>query len=206
MPKLAIIEDHKAIAEMLSLYFEKQEDFELIFCVGSAEEIPMEKIKQLDLVLCDIGLPGKSGGEITQEIKQENPDVRVVMLTVFEDEEKIFEALKSGASGYLLKTTPLPEIKEGLLETLKDGAAISPAIAKKVIDYFKLTENIPQKNLSNLTPREFIVFSNVQTGLSNKEIAHKLSISLPTVKFHVKNIFDKLQVKNRKEFFDMFTK
>lgn len=199
MIHLGIIEDENDIREMLSLYFSEQKEFELCFAVEGASKIPMSQIDHLDIVLCDIGLPGKSGMEITWQLKQKNPELHIVMFTVLENEENIFQALQAGASGYLLKDTPLHSVKQSLLEVLKGAAAISPALAKKVIDYFK-----PSAATSELTERETEVLQLIQEGHTNKQVAQSLKITPDTVKFHIKNIYEKLKVSSRAELFKLY--
>lgn len=200
---LGIVEDNPLVGEMLNFYFSKDENFKVAFWALSHEEIPFNKLEKLDIVLCDIGLPEKSGIEITYSLKQENPKIYVVMFTVFEDEEKIFQSLQAGASGYLLKSTPLPEIKAGLLDVLNNGAVISPAVAKKVFDYFKLSEGL-ENNAQSLSPREFEVLSKILAGHSNKQIAKQLSISIETIKSHVKKIYEKLNLQGRVDLFEFY--
>ena len=199
MIQIGIIEDVADIRNMLSLYFSEQKEFELCFAVESASQVPMHKIDALDIVLCDIGLPGKSGMEITWMLKQKNPNLHIVMFTVLDNEEPIFQALQAGASGYLLKETPLPEIKEALLNVLQGGAAISPFLAKKVIDYFQ-----PSPKTSRLTERETEILKYIQEGHTNKHVATSLGISSDTVKFHIKNIYEKLQVNSRAELYRLY--
>ncbi|HET8839203.1 MAG TPA: response regulator transcription factor [Flavobacteriaceae bacterium] len=200
---LGIVEDNILVGEMLQFYFSKDESFEVKFWAVSSEKIPFDRIDDLDIVLCDIGLPGKSGMEVTYLLKQKNPKIHIVMFTVFEEEEKIFQSLKAGASGYLLKSTPLAEIKAGLLDVLNNGAAISPMIAKKVFNYFNLADN-SKSNSQNLSPREFDVLSQVLAGYTNKQIAEHLSISLETIKSHVRKIYEKLQLSSRSELFHYY--
>ncbi|HET8837708.1 MAG TPA: response regulator transcription factor [Flavobacteriaceae bacterium] len=199
MKQLGIIEDVHDIRNMLSLYFSEQKEFDLCFAVESASKIPMGKIDGLDIVLCDIGLPGKSGMEITWFLKQKNPELHIVMFTVLENEGNIFQALQAGASGYLLKDTPLHNIKQSLLDVLEGGAAISPMLAKKVIDYFK-----PSTTTSELTERETQVLQQIQEGNTNKQVAESLQITPDTVKFHIKNIYEKLKVSSRAELFRLY--
>lgn len=200
---MGIVEDNILVGEMLQFYFSKDEDFEVKFWAVSSEKIPFDRIDDLDIVLCDIGLPGKSGMEVTYLLKQKSPKIHIVMFTVFEEEEKIFQSLKAGASGYLLKSTPLAEIKTGLIDVLNNGAAISPMIAKKVFNYFNLADN-SKSNSHNLSPREFDVLSQVLAGYTNKQIAEHLSISLETIKSHVRKIYEKLQLSSRSELFHFY--
>lgn len=201
MIQFGIVEDIENIREMLRLYFSSQEGFQVSFAAESAAEIPMHKIDDLDILLCDIGLPGKSGMEITWKLKQKKPTLQIVMFTVSEDEENIFQAMQAGASGYLLKETSLPVLKKSMLSVLDGGAAISPMIAKKIIDYFK-----PSKKPLDLTDREEEVLKFIREGFSNKQVAEKLCISLNTVKFHIKNCYTKLQVNSRMELLNFYKK
>ena len=201
--KLGIVEDNHLVGEMLRFYFTKDEEFEVRFWALSHDEVPFDDLDDLDIVLCDIGLPGKSGMEVTYLLKQKNPKIQVVMFTVFEEDEKIFQSLQAGASGYLLKSTPLPEIKAGLLDVLGNGAAISPMIAKKVFNYFNLSE-ASKSTSQNLSPREFDVLSQVLAGYTNKQIADRLSISLETIKSHIRKIYEKLQLKSRADLFGFY--
>lgn len=206
MIKLAIIEDTEEISKVLQDFFAEDENFEVVLCVPSAEEFwEIQQNREMDIVLCDIGLPQISGIEIVWELKQKRPQVHVVMFTVFEDKEKIFAALQAGASGYLLKNTPLPKIKEGLLEVLDGGASMSPQIALKVIEYFKLSKK-NKENFSELTKREAEIVNQLREGFNNKEIAENLFIGAETVKSHIKNIYLKLQVGSRAELYALFKK
>lgn len=200
MIKLAIIEDTPLIGETLQNYFSSEEGFEVIFWAESAEEIPVEKIDQLDIVICDIGLPGKTGVETTWLLKQKKPNIQIIIFTVFEDKERIFQALQAGASGYLLKNTSLPKIKKYLREVQAGGAAISPGVAQKIITYFQT----PKKTATPLSERESEILKYTQLGHTKKQIAERLDISVDTVKFHVKKIYTKLQIKSRTELLAYF--
>ncbi len=200
---LGIVEDNRLVGETLKFYFSKDSDFEVSFWAVSYEDIPFGELNNLDIILCDIGLPGKSGVEATYHIKQKNPKISVVMFTVFEEDDKIFQSLQAGASGYLLKSTPLAEIKAGLLDVLSNGAAISPVIAKKVFNYFNLSET-PKSDGQSLSPREFDVLSQVLAGYSNRQIAERLSISMETIKSHVRRIYEKLQLNSRADLFQYY--
>jgi DNA-binding NarL/FixJ family response regulator len=206
MIKLAIIEDTKSIREVLQVFFEEQAEFTTKVVAPTAEDFFLSKnIEELELVLCDIGLPGKSGMETTWTIKKKYPHIHVVMFTVFEDKDKIFQSLQAGASGYLLKNTPLSKVKQGLLEVIEGGASISPQIAKKVIDYFNIPKLEPQhEKINKLSAREIDVITQVQKGYTNRIIAENLFISIDTVKYHIKNIYSKLQINSRHELQKIF--
>lgn len=205
MTKLAIIEDTQSIRDVLQAYFSNQPNF-ILKCVSPSAEVffRYDAINQLDLVLCDIGLPGKSGTEIAWMLKQKYPSLQIVMFTVFEDKDKIFQSLQAGASGYFLKDTPLPELKAGLIEVINGGAAMSPQIAKEVISYFRLSKPADNDPVS-LTARELDVVTQAQKGLSNRLIAEQLFVSVDTVKYHIKNIYEKLQINSREELKKYFT-
>lgn len=142
-----------------------------------------------DVVLMDINMPGVNGIEGLKLIKETYPAVKVLMQTAYDDSEKIFTCLKCGASGYILKTDAPQKLLQAIYEVYDGGAAMNPAIAKKVLDYFK-----PQKTKNPLSPKEAEVLSFLGEGLSYKMIADKLGISYNTVNGHVKNIYQKLHV------------
>ena len=151
-----------------------------------------------DVVLMDIGLPGMSGIDGIRIIKDQHPDIDIIMLTVYHDSHKIFNSLCAGASGYLLKNTPLEEIKNSI-ETLHDGGApMSPQIARKVIQYFQPGKKLLQKK-SPLTPKEKEIVVGLVDGLSYKMIADRMDISIETVRYHIKNIYQKLHVHSKAE-------
>lgn len=204
MINLAIIEDTTSIRDVLEAYFSNDPDFELKCASATAETFfKYNAIAQLNLVLCDIGLPGKLGTEIAWILKQRHPHIHIVMFTVFEDKDKIFQSLQAGASGYFLKDTPLPELKAGLIEVINGGAAMSPQVAKEVISYFRVSKPTNNKPI-DLTVREFDVVTQAQKGLSNRLIAEELFISVDTVKFHIKNIYEKLHINSREELKNYF--
>ncbi|MEC3879002.1 response regulator transcription factor [Parapedobacter sp. 10938] len=197
MIRLGIIEDDEQIRRMLVDFFTGQPGFS-VQLTGYSVESFFEQWKEdvfLDIVLSDIGLPGESGIKGVQRIKKHAPKCQVIMLTVYDDANRVFQALCNGASGYLLKQTPLPKIKEAVLSLHEGGAPMSPGIARMVVEYFnpKHTEDLQEK----LTPREAQVVEAIEEGLTNKEVAIRFDISLETVKFHIKNIYEKLQVNSR---------
>lgn len=197
MIRLGIIEDDEQIRNMLTGFFDGQEGFSCLLASHSVESF-FEQWKgdiTLDIVLSDIGLPGESGIKGVQRIKKHAPKCQVIMLTVYDDANRVFQALCNGASGYLLKQTPLQKIKEAVVSLHEGGAPMSPGIARKVVEYFN-PKNIESLQ-ENLTPREAQIVSAIEEGLTNKEVAIRFDISLETVKYHVKNIYEKLQVNSR---------
>lgn len=197
MIRLGIIEDDEQIRSMLVKFFNDQTGFSCLLAAHSVEEF-FEQWKEdvfLDIVLSDIGLPGESGIQGVQRIKKHAPQCQVIMLTVYDDANRIFQALCNGASGYLLKQTPLHKIKEAVISLREGGAPMSPGIARKVVEYFNPKN--PADLYEKLTPREAQVVEAIEEGLTNKEVAIRFDISLETVKYHVKNIYGKLQVNSR---------
>lgn len=193
-----IVEDDPLFRESLEALIEVQQDFELSLTVPSVEEALSSFLscKSPDVILHDIGLPGKSGIEAIPYYKKQFPDVFIIMLTIFEEDERIFEAIKAGANGYLLKRTTGEKLIEGIREVLSGGAPMSPGIAKKVMEM--LVHGGPKKE-SGLTPRETEVLRLLVEGLTMDMISAKLNISSGTVDSHIKNIYRKLQVHNRAE-------
>ncbi|SEL68722.1 response regulator [Parapedobacter koreensis] len=204
--KLVIIEDNIIIHKALEGYFRASAQFELLFTAMSAEEfMSVWKDQRIDILLCDIGLPGKSGIEITWYVKRKSSSTQVVMFTVFEDKDTIFQALCAGASGYLLKDTPLSKIQEQLLEVMDGGSVMSPQVARMVIGYFNpLLDKKGAKEADRLTQREIEIVSMLQHGASYKTVAKKLFISVDTVKFHIRNIYSKLQINSRSELINKY--
>ncbi|TDQ11547.1 response regulator [Pedobacter metabolipauper] len=199
MYQIAIIEDNVKIQQVLSDFVSVQPDMELVLKSSSYEEFIHDwRGRHLDLVLCDIGLPGKSGIDAAWYIKARDENTLILMLTVFEEKEKIFAALCAGASGYILKSASLEEIQKAMKEILGGGAAMSPRIARQVADFFyrKPAEINAEAELSS---REVEIIALIRQGMSNKEVADKLFISLDTIKYHIKNIYRKLQISNRSE-------
>jgi DNA-binding NarL/FixJ family response regulator len=157
-----------------------------------------------DIILRDIGLPGMSGISGMRLIKEQHPDVDIVMLTVYTEWPEIFDSLRAGASGYLLKNTPLADIKKSIEAVRAGGAAMSPEIARRVMEYFgrlaagPKMEKLPESE-STLTAREKEIVVGLVDGLSYKMIADRVGISTDTIRFHIKNIYRKLHVNSKGE-------
>ncbi|MCP5063138.1 MAG: response regulator transcription factor [Ignavibacteriae bacterium] len=199
MISVAIVEDIKDIRIPLYEFLSSQEEFLCQTAAESVEEFYEEYNKELppDVILLDIGLPGISGLAAISTIKQKLPKTEIIMLTVHEDSERIFRALKAGASGYLIKSTPLAEIKDAIVEVSNGGAPMSPIIARKVINYFD--EEKSTKKESPLSDKEKVIVNYVVDGLNLKMIAANLNVSIDTVKYHCKNIYKKLQINSKGE-------
>jgi DNA-binding NarL/FixJ family response regulator len=165
---------------------------ELIFCGEGANCINVKKDMEAffpEVVLMDINMPEADGIAGLKEIKQNYPHIKVLMQTVFDDTDKIFECIKNGASGYILKKDPPQRILQAIQEVYDGGAVMNPGIALKVLDYFK-----PQKVNNPLSKRETEVLKHLSEGMSYKMVADKLFLSFNTVNTHVKHIYEKLHV------------
>jgi DNA-binding NarL/FixJ family response regulator len=154
------------------------------------------KTHPVDMVLMDINLPGKSGIECTSLIRDEYPEVRVLICTVFEDDDKIFRALAAGAGGYILKKSSSHQILEAMDELMLGGAPISSPVARRMVDFFQQNSKKFEPD-EKLTERELEILNLLSQGHRNKEIGEKLFISIPTVKTHIYNIYRKLHVQSR---------
>ncbi len=200
MIEIGIVEDNVKIRNLIQKFLDMQETMSCKVAVDSVEEMldHLKKSNTPDVLLMDIQLPGMSGIEGISIIKKEYPEIEIIMLTIYHDSHKIFDSLCAGASGYLLKHTSLPEIKESIETLVQGGAPMSPQIARKVIQHFKQPE--PQnKPESDLTSREQDIVNGLVDGLSYKLIADRFDISIDTVRAHIRNIYKKLHVNSKAE-------
>ncbi|MGZ3862560.1 MAG: response regulator transcription factor [Bacteroidia bacterium] len=195
---VGIIEDEKEIGESLKTLINGSEGFvcEYVFetAKSAIEKIPLLK---LDVVLTDIHLPDKTGTECVAEIKPKCPDTQFLMCTSFEDTESVFSALKAGATGYLTKTTQPSKLLDAIVEIHKGGSPMSSHIARKIVASFSATWQ--NKEFEKLSAREQEIVQLLAKGLRYKEIADKIFISTETVRTHIRNIYQKLQVNSRTE-------
>lgn len=197
--KVAIIEDRREIRDGLGMLISFTEGFECTGKYGSMEEALARIPHALpDVVLSDIGLPGMDGIEGIKRLKEKFPNLVILMLSVYEDNERIFEALCAGASGYLLKNTPPTKLLDGLREAVSGGAPMSPEVARKVITLFR-DFRPPETVDYDLKPHEVRLLKLLVEGHSYKSAAEKLNVSVNTISFHLKNIYDKLQVHSKSE-------
>lgn len=194
---IAIVEDNKIIREGLELYFKNDSKFYCDIAVDSVEAFLHSRSSEIDVILLDINLPGMSGIDGIRHIKHRYPDVYIIMLTIYKDEKHVFDALKAGANGYLLKNTPLKSIKKGVLQILEEGAPISPLVAKKVINYFNPQNHNKEDGFEKLTSREIEVLHALSEGAPFKNIADKLFVTIDTIRYHSKNIYKKLNVNSK---------
>lgn len=198
MIKVVIIEDVKEIREGLQMLIDGNEGFVCAQTFANAEDA-LDKLPGInpDVVLMDINLPGINGIEAVRRLKLLCVDTQFIMSTVYEDDESIFESLKAGASGYLLKKTAPTKILDSIMEVFHGGSPMSGQIARKVIASFQQKDSIDDSEL--LTQREKEILKSLAKGLRYKEIAADFNIGLETVRSHARNIYEKLQVQSRTE-------
>jgi DNA-binding NarL/FixJ family response regulator len=197
--KVLIVDDHVLFRRGVRKAIEPEEDFEV---VGEAEDgkEALAKARELkpDLILMDIKMPRCSGLEAVSAIKKKLPHIKIIMLTVYDKDENLLEALKRGAGGFLNKNVRAKDLLDALREVLRGGTAISEPRAEKILRKYTGPVEIEAENIaSRLTPREREVLRKISEGLTNKEIALSLSVSENTVKSHVRNILRKLPIQTR---------
>jgi DNA-binding NarL/FixJ family response regulator len=196
---IAIVEDLDEVRDGLKNFISLSTDF----IVAGAFKTGEEAVEQLpllrpDIVIMDINLPGMNGIECIRQVRDKSPGTQFMMFTVYENDEKVFEALKAGATGYLLKNTGLLQIAESLKELHKGGSPMSANIARKLVTMFQDTRKEP-KAVDILTVRENEILHLLSKGLLYKEIAEQLQITTGTVRQHIHKIYEKLHVQNRTE-------
>jgi DNA-binding NarL/FixJ family response regulator len=196
MIKVAIVEDNNTLRSSLAHLFNHTEGMQCVASLSNLMNVVSEFKKATpDVVLMDIGLPNISGIEGVRTVKENFDTIEVLMFTVFEDDEKIFEAIKAGASGYLLKKSSPEEITEAVASLHQGGAPMSARIARRVIQSFQHTP-FP-KNEYQLTTRENEILQSLTDGLSYKKLAEKYCISISTVRTHIRHIYEKLHVNSK---------
>lgn len=201
MIKIAIIDDNFQYRLTLAIILQLSENLKLIHKLETCEEmVPFFQLEKPDVVMMDIDMPGISGIQGAWEIKKLWPDIKVLMLTVFEDDIKIFGAIKAGANGYLLKKDSPEKIHEAIEAVCRGESPMNGMIASKVLDYFQ-QQQVKQANLhdSHITDREKEILALLMKGLSYKEIAAMIFVSIETLNTHIKNIYRKLNVHSRSE-------
>src|SRR5438876_3520970 len=192
-----LIEDNHSFRHTIVRVLNQAQDLECAHNFASSEEALDELTRGAvpDVILLDVELPGLNGLEAVKRIKSISPSTRVIMLTVFDDHDKIFKAICAGASGYLLKTSPMEKIIESIREAQDGGAPMTPRVARSVLDMFMRTSS-PHQDYG-LTTREQSILELMTKGLIKKEIADRLSVSYHTVDTHLRNIYAKLHVHTR---------
>ncbi len=204
MIKIAIVDDNsfliKATLEKLSFF----DDFDIKFTAFDGKNAieKLDKNHNVDLILMDIEMPVMNGIEATQIINNKFPQIKIIMLTVFDNDENIFNSIKAGADGYLLKEVNPKDLHQGIIDTLNGGATMTPSIALKTLKLFRNPidfETTQNKEEINLTTREVEVLEQLSKGLKYDAIAENLYLSTGTIRKHVENIYAKLQVHNKLE-------
>jgi DNA-binding NarL/FixJ family response regulator len=196
---VGIVEDNNKIREGLAAIIDGSDGFRCKAKFANAEEALKQLPKENpDVVLMDINLPGMSGIECVVKLKEILPEVQIMMLTVYEDNETIFKSLIAGATGYILKRTPPVELLEAIKELNGGGSPMSDQIARKVVQAFQQM-GISSKETENLSERESEILSYLSKGYHDKEIADRLFLSVKTVRTHLRNIYKKLHVRSRTE-------
>lgn len=200
--KIAIAEDNsfllQSIKEKLGLFDYLK--IKHIVCHGAELMEKLEQNPKVDVILMDIQMPEMDGIEATKLVKSKYPQIKVIMLTVFDDDENVFKSIQAGADGYLLKETSPYELEKGLCEIMNGGAPMTPIIAGKALNFLRNPpEHFSQKEENPLSKRERQILDQLSKGLNYQEIAENLFISPSTVRKHIENIYRKLQVRNKME-------
>jgi DNA-binding NarL/FixJ family response regulator len=205
MTTIAIVEDNAIMRKTFRRWIDAAPDFQCVFACATAEEAIVEiPLLKPEVVLMDIHLPGESGIACTARLKEELPTVQVIMLTVYRNQELIFQALQAGACGYLLKRSSPDELLKAIAEVRSGGAPMTSEIARMVVEAFQKKPSAITTD--GLTQRESEILELLSEGLSNKEIADRVNISYDTVRSHLRHIYEKLHVRGRTEAVRMFLK
>lgn len=205
MIKIAVAEDNgflaKAVEEKISFF----DDLKFKFRGANGNEFigKLEQDHNIDVILMDIQMPEKDGISTTEYVKNKYPQIKILMLTVFDDDENIFKAIQAGADGYLLKETNPKDLHKAITDVLEGGAAMTPSVALKALNILrnptKITPDKIQQEEITLSKRETEILEQLAKGLNYQEIAENLFISPSTVRKHIENIYKKLQVHNKME-------
>lgn len=199
MTKIAIVEDNRVIRESLMEFVQTDPECRIVCTCATAEEaLKLVPKQQPDIVLMDIQLPNQSGIECTAQLKQLLPAVQIIMVTVYEDTERIFKALRAGACGYLLKRCTTDELLGAIREVRQGGAPMSREIARKVITSFQEPVTTAAE-VEGLSPREREILELLASGFPNKQIADRLGLTDGTVRWHLRHVYEKLHVRSRTE-------
>lgn len=197
--KVIYYEDNGNLREGISFLIQSTPQLDLLATFSNADTVKVdtEELKP-DVILMDIDMPGTNGIDAVAIVKAVSPKTQVIMLTVFDNEEKIFNAIRNGASGYLLKHTPPSEIIDSIFDVNKGGSPMTANVARKVLQYFQ-SQPKAQKEDYNLSERELQIVKGLVSGYSYKAIASELFISIDTVRSHIRRIYEKLHVNSKTE-------
>jgi DNA-binding NarL/FixJ family response regulator len=199
MIKVGIVEDNKTLREGFDTLLSRTPGFQSVCACGTvAEALKRLPKAQPDVVLMDIQLPDSTGVECTARLKELIPAVQIIIVTVYEDSERIFQALRAGACGYLLKRATPEKIIEAIREVREGGVPMTPEIARKVIGQFRQQATVTTQ-VEDLSDREREVLELVMHGFGNKTIADRLGVTVAAVKWHLQHIYEKLHVHSRTE-------
>ncbi len=197
--KVAIVDDDEGIRGSLSALIKRAKDFKLLgeFANGATALKEIPKLGA-DVVLMDINLPDVKGYECVRQLKEKHPGIQFLMLTVYEDSDSLFNSLRAGASGYLLKRTAAARLLEAIRDVYEGGSPMTPQLARRVVQFFSkpASESIP---LARLTPSEREFLGQLANGYAYKEIADRMCISIDTVRSYVRTVYEKLHVHSRTE-------
>ena len=197
--RIALVEDDPGLRRTLAALIEAAPEMTLIAAWPTAEDaLRAWSATFVDVFLCDLRLPGKSGCELIAQLHRQKHCPPIIVVTTFDDDDLVFSALQAGACGYLLKRTAHEDLIEAIRLTQRGGAPMSPEIARKVVGYFHRRQTM-RHDLETLTPREREVLEQLAKGYVYKEIADHLKISLDTVRNHLRRVYEKLQVHSRTE-------
>lgn len=198
--KLVIVEDLEEVTEGLSEFIRRDAELQLIATFRTAEAAALElPLIKPDIVIMDINLPGITGIECIKQVKKTGASMQFMMFTVYENNDQVFEALKAGATGYLLKKTAPPQIIEAIKDLYNGGSPMSATIARKLVTIFQEQPKGTNNEASVLTNRERDVLECLAKGMLYKEIAEQLGISFHTVRQHIRKMYEKLHVQNKTE-------
>ncbi|MBM3725204.1 MAG: response regulator transcription factor [Acidobacteria bacterium] len=196
---VSLVEDRTVVRESLRALIGGTDGFACLGAYGSMEDaLPGLEANLPDVVVIDLGLPGMSGIDGIRLLRERYPRLAMIVLTVFDDDQRIFEAICAGAEGYLLKNSPPSAILDGIREIVDGGAPMSPAIARRVMELFRRFQP-PETAAHNLTPHELRVLKMMAEGDNLKTAAKKLGVTANTVAYHMKRIYEKLQVHSKAE-------
>ena len=199
MIKVLIADDHKMFRQGLRMLFEMEPDIKIVgeACDG-IEVQELAGTTEPDVILMDINMPGSDGVEATRRIMQKHPGFRIIVLTMFREDEHVFQAIRAGASGYVLKDADSVEVVRAIRTVAAGGSILDPAMTAKVFNQFKVLSEMSEKNnREGLTDRELEILTLIAQGASNREIGDKLFLSEKTIKNYITSIFQKLQMSDR---------